>query len=110
MPPHDGPSALAAAGSARAVTERTPPHRRPYRHVLETVGWTPLIGLRRVVDGARTPVWIKAESFNPGGSVKDRIGLAIIEAAEREGRLAPGGPSWKGRPETRGWPWPWPRP
>ncbi len=91
MPPHDRPSALAAAGSARAVTEWTPPHRRPYRHVLETVGWTPLIRLRRVVDGARTPVWIKAESFNPGGSVKDRIGLAIIEAAEREGRLAPGG-------------------
>ncbi|MFQ5689787.1 MAG: pyridoxal-phosphate dependent enzyme [Gemmatimonadota bacterium] len=65
--------------------------RRRYDNVLQTIGWTPLIRLNRVVDGARTPVWIKVESFNPGGSVKDRIGLAIIEAAEREGRLRPGG-------------------
>jgi cystathionine beta-synthase len=43
------------------------------------------------VDGARTLVYAKAEFFNPGGSVKDRIGLAMIEAAEREGRLGPGG-------------------
>jgi cystathionine beta-synthase len=41
--------------------------------------------------GIRTPVYVKAEFFNPGGSVKDRIGLAMIEAAEREGRLRPGG-------------------
>jgi cystathionine beta-synthase len=59
--------------------------------VLDTVGWTPLIRLHRVADGARTPVFAKAEFFNPGGSVKDRIGLAMIEAAEREGRLRPGG-------------------
>jgi len=64
---------------------------RPYENVLETIGWTPLVRLRRVVDGARTPVFAKVEFFNPGGSVKDRIGLAMIEAAEREGRLAPGG-------------------
>jgi cystathionine beta-synthase len=64
---------------------------RPYDNVLETVGWTPLIRLNRVVDGARTPVYAKAEIFNPGGSVKDRIGLAMIEAAERDGRLRPGG-------------------
>ncbi len=67
------------------------PHPRPYDNVLATIGWTPLIRLNRVVDGARTPVFIKVESFNPGGSVKDRIGVAIIEAAEREGRLGPGG-------------------
>ncbi|MEN8145074.1 MAG: pyridoxal-phosphate dependent enzyme [Gemmatimonadota bacterium] len=67
------------------------PHPRPYDDVLATIGWTPLIRLNRVVDGARTPVYIKVESFNPGGSVKDRIGVAIIEAAEREGRLGPGG-------------------
>jgi cystathionine beta-synthase len=59
--------------------------------VLDTIGWTPLIRLNRVADGARTPVYAKAEFFNPGGSVKDRIGLAMIEAAEREGRLRPGG-------------------
>lgn len=64
---------------------------KPYDNVLETIGWTPLIRLHRVTDGARTPVYGKAEFFNPGGSVKDRIGPAIIEAAEREGRLKPGG-------------------
>jgi cystathionine beta-synthase len=64
---------------------------RPYDNVLDTIGWTPLIRLNRVVDGARTPVYAKAEFFNPGGSVKDRIGLAMIEAAERDGRLKPGG-------------------
>ena len=64
---------------------------RPYQNVLETIGWTPLIRLNRVHDGARTPIYAKAEIFNPGGSVKDRIGIAMIEAAEREGRLKKGG-------------------
>lgn len=68
-----------------------PRNARPLANVLETVGWTPLIRLNSVVDGARTPVYAKAEFFNPGGSVKDRIGLAMIEAAERDGRLRPGG-------------------
>lgn len=66
-------------------------NRRPYDSVLDTIGWTPMIRLNRVTDAARTPVYVKAEFFNPGGSVKDRIGLAMIEAAEREGRLKPGG-------------------
>ena len=64
---------------------------RPYNSVLETIGWTPLIRLNKVTRGVRTPVYGKAEFFNPGGSVKDRIGMPIIEAAEREGRLRPGG-------------------
>jgi cystathionine beta-synthase len=68
-----------------------PPHPRPYQDVLETVGWTPLIRLNRVTAGLRTPVYGKAEFFNPGGSVKDRIGAAIIEDAERRGALRPGG-------------------
>jgi cystathionine beta-synthase len=67
------------------------PHPKPYDDVLQTIGWTPLIRLNRVTDGARTPVYVKAESFNPVGSVKDRIGVALIEAAEQEGRLHPGG-------------------
>ena len=71
--------------------QRTHRNAAPYEHVLQTIGWTPLIRLSRVVDGARTPVYAKAEFMNPGGSVKDRIGPAIIEAAEREGRLKPGG-------------------
>jgi cystathionine beta-synthase len=66
-------------------------HTKPYDNVLETIGWTPLIRLHRVTRGIRTPVYAKAEFFNPGGSVKDRIGIAMIEAAEREGRLKPGG-------------------
>ncbi|HUF50145.1 MAG TPA: pyridoxal-phosphate dependent enzyme [Longimicrobiales bacterium] len=68
-----------------------PRHARPYDSVLDTIGWTPLIRLNRVTDGAVTPVYAKAEFFNPGGSVKDRIGLAMIEAAERAGSLQPGG-------------------
>ena len=67
------------------------PHLRPYDSVLDTVGWTPLIRLGRIGGGLRTPVYGKAENMNPGGSVKDRIGLAIIEDAERRGELRPGG-------------------
>ncbi|HEX4600733.1 MAG TPA: pyridoxal-phosphate dependent enzyme [Gemmatimonadales bacterium] len=68
-----------------------PPHTKPYATILETIGWTPLVRLNRVTQGMRTPVYAKAEFFNPGGSVKDRIGLAMIEAAEQAGRLKPGG-------------------
>src|SRR5690606_20745919 len=74
--------------SRRAVTNR---HQKPYDSVLDTIGWTPLIRLRRVARGIATPVYGKAEFMNPGGSVKDRIGPAIIEAAERNGSLRPGG-------------------
>ncbi|HEY8311522.1 MAG TPA: pyridoxal-phosphate dependent enzyme [Gemmatimonadaceae bacterium] len=66
-------------------------NERPYDNVLETIGWTPLIRLNRIARGIRTPVYGKADFFNPGGSVKDRIGLPIIERAEREGKLKPGG-------------------
>lgn len=66
-------------------------HEQPYEHVLDTIGWTPLIRLNKVSAGIRTPVYGKAEFMNPGGSVKDRIGPAIIEAAERAGELRPGG-------------------
>jgi cystathionine beta-synthase len=70
---------------------RPPRNARPFDDVLATIGWTPLIRLNRVVDGARTPVLAKAEIFNPGGSVKDRIGIAMVDAAERAGQLMPGG-------------------
>ena len=66
-------------------------HTKPYDDVLQTIGWTPMIRLRRLTQGIRTPIYAKAEFFNPGGSVKDRIGVAMIEAAEKEGRLKPGG-------------------
>jgi len=64
---------------------------KPYDSVLDTIGWTPLIRFNKVTRGMRTPVYGKADIFNPGGSVKDRIGMPIIEQAEREGRLKPGG-------------------
>ena len=63
----------------------------PYDNIVEVVGWTPLVRLRRIARGIRTPVYGKAENLNPGGSVKDRIGLSIIEGAERRGELKPGG-------------------
>jgi cystathionine beta-synthase len=78
--------------SATPATARTfMRNARPYDSVLDTIGWTPLIRLTRITRGVRTPVYGKADFFNPGGSVKDRIGLPIIEQAEREGRLRPGG-------------------
>jgi cysteine synthase A len=58
--------------------------------ITELIGRTPLVRLNRISDESGAEVLGKLESFNPGGSVKDRIGLAMIEAAEREGSIAPG--------------------
>ncbi|MGH3058633.1 MAG: pyridoxal-phosphate dependent enzyme, partial [Gaiellaceae bacterium] len=64
---------------------------RAYPTVLDLVGRTPLVRLQRVgADGGPT-LLAKLEYMNPGGSVKDRIGLRMIEEAERDGKLAPGG-------------------
>src|SRR5512140_3385584 len=62
-----------------------------YQNILETIGNTPLVRLNHVTAGLRCTVLAKLEFMNPGGSVKDRIGLRMIEAAEQEGRLKPGG-------------------
>jgi cystathionine beta-synthase len=59
--------------------------------ILDAVGNTPLVRLSRLASETRTPVAAKIELLNPGGSVKDRIGLAMLEAAERAGQLQPGG-------------------
>ena len=59
--------------------------------ILDAVGRTPLVRLRRITQGLRPTMLAKLEMLNPGGSVKDRIGLRMIEAAERAGRLRPGG-------------------
>ena len=58
--------------------------------ILETIGRTPHIRMQRLF-GADAQVWIKSERSNPGGSVKDRIALAMVEDAERRGLLQPGG-------------------
>ena len=59
--------------------------------ILDAVGGTPLVRLHRITRGLRPTVVAKLEMLNPGGSVKDRIGLRMIEAAERAGQLKPGG-------------------
>ena len=62
-----------------------------YDNILDTIGETPLVRLSCVVRGLLPTVLAKVEFFNPGGSVKDRIGPAIVAEAERAGRLKPGG-------------------
>jgi cystathionine beta-synthase len=59
--------------------------------ILEAIGETPLVRLSRVGDGLVPELVAKVEMLNPGGSIKDRIALGLIEAAEREGKLRPGG-------------------
>ena len=59
-------------------------------NILQTIGNTPHIRMNRLF-GPGANVWIKSERANPGGSIKDRIGLAMVEAAEKDGRLAKGG-------------------
>ena len=59
--------------------------------VLDLIGSTPVVHLRRLPAEGSAAVWAKLERFNPGGSVKDRIGKAMIEAAEEAGTLKPGG-------------------
>jgi len=62
---------------------------RIYENIADTFGNTPLVKLPRLARGLGATVLVKMESFNPAGSVKDRIGVAMIEAAERDGRLRP---------------------
>src|SRR5438105_2182528 len=59
--------------------------------ILQSVGETPLVQLRRLTEGLTARVYVKLESLNPGGSVKDRVGVAMIAEAERRGWLRPGG-------------------
>ncbi|HYR85339.1 MAG TPA: cysteine synthase A [Terriglobia bacterium] len=64
---------------------------RIYDNIAQVIGKTPIVRLTRVPKDGWAEMLVKLESFNPGGSVKDRIGLSMIEAAERDGRLKPGG-------------------
>ena len=62
-----------------------------YDSVLDMVGETPLVRLRQVAADRPCPVVVEAEMVNPGGSSKDRPAIAMVDAAEREGLLKPGG-------------------
>jgi cysteine synthase len=62
-----------------------------HESILGTIGETPLVRLARIGARLRPTLVAKLEAFNPGGSIKDRIALALIEEAERDGRLRPGG-------------------
>jgi cysteine synthase A len=64
---------------------------KPHESIIKLIGNTPLVKLNKIPGPEDAEVWAKLEGFNPGGSVKDRIALSMIEAAENEGRLNPGG-------------------
>ena len=59
--------------------------------ILDLIGNTPLVKLHKVTEGISATVLVKLEYLNPGGSAKDRIAVRIIDAAERDGQLLPGG-------------------
>src|SRR5262245_44095133 len=62
-----------------------------HESILQTIGRTPLVRLRRLAEGLPAAVYVKVEALNPGGSVKDRVAVAMIAEAERRGILRPGG-------------------
>ncbi len=64
---------------------------RSHKDILGLIGNTPLVRINRLAPEGGAEIWAKLESYNPGGSVKDRIALAMIEGAERDGKLGPGG-------------------
>ncbi|TFG17103.1 MAG: cysteine synthase family protein, partial [Promethearchaeota archaeon] len=59
-----------------------------YNNIIETIGKTPLVKLNRISEGIKPNLYAKLEYFNPGGSVKDRIGMAMIQKAEEEGIIS----------------------
>ncbi len=62
-----------------------------HENIIERIGNTPIVKLNRIPGADDADIWAKLEGFNPGGSVKDRIALSMIETAEREEKLKPGG-------------------
>jgi cystathionine beta-synthase len=77
--------------------------------ILDAIGATPLVRLSRLGAGLTPQIVAKVESLNPGGSIKDRVAVALIEAAERDGKLKPAAPS-SSRPRATPAPaWPSPR-
>src|SRR3712207_270878 len=72
----------------RAVTES---ETKILPSILDAIGDTPLVEIPHVATGVKPKIVAKVEALNPGGSIKDRVAVSLIEAAERDGRLKPGG-------------------
>ena len=68
-------------------------------NILDTVGKTPLVKINQIIEDIEATVLAKYETFNPGNSVKDRMAIQMVEDAENDGRLKPGG--------IREWDWHW---
>ncbi len=75
----------------RSMATTMAPDGGVFDNIIEALGNTPLVRLNSVTRGVRTPVYAKLEMLNPGGSVKDRIGIRMVEEAEERGWLRPGG-------------------
>ena len=82
----DVPRELSMRGAALEGTGGSVPES-----ILQVIGRTPLVPLRRLTTGLQTQVLVKLESLNPGGSIKDRVGTALVAEAEQRGWLRPGG-------------------
>jgi cysteine synthase len=78
-----------SSGGATIYTHEVKEMGKVYEDITQTIGNTPLVKLHRVTDGAQATVLAKLEARNPGGSVKDRIGWSMIQAAERDGKIGP---------------------
>src|SRR5204863_3835545 len=83
------PNAVLSLRASQEADNRM--HDGIYDNICQVIGRTPVVRLNRIPKDGWAEMLVKLESFNPGGSVKDRIGLGMIEAAEQEGRLKPGG-------------------
>ena len=74
-----------------------------HENITGTIGNTPMVKLNAIAEDFPCPVWAKVEYFNPGHSVKDRMALSMIEAAEASGKLKPEARSSSARQATRAW-------
>jgi cystathionine beta-synthase len=87
----DSPTTARRIGECESELEATPGAPKKSSNVLDAIGRTPLIALGRIAEGVQARVFAKLESANPGGSIKDRVGVAMVEEAERRGWLQTGG-------------------
>jgi cystathionine beta-synthase len=87
----DPPGTAGRAGNSKSQFDASPRAIGANVNILEAIGRTPLILLSRLAEGVPARVFVKLESANPGGSIKDRVGVAMVEEAERRGWLQSGG-------------------